>query len=135
MELYIQGSPLPSIAKRLGVPCGTVHGWHTLEKWTSIRKQMRADLMADFQEKFRAGALVSMYQTIMRHLSLSNKVASHIEAALPDATSPDDLQKLAQALAAEFKVVERLLKPLVEEPRTQGRTLIVPGVQGFVAAQ
>jgi uncharacterized protein YjcR len=134
LELYIQGSPLPAIAKKLGLPYGTVHGWHTAEKWASMRKQMRADLLEDFREKFRAGALVSMYRTIMRQLNLSNKVAGRIEAALPAATSSDDLLKLAQAMAAEFKVVERLLKPLVEEPRSQGRTLIVPGAQGFLAS-
>ena len=96
LSLYVQGTPLPSIAHKLTLPYGTVHGWHTAEKWAGIRKQMRADLLEDFREKFRAGALVSLYQTIMRHLNLSNAVASRIETALLSATSPNDLRSLSQ---------------------------------------
>ncbi len=134
LNLYMQGCPLSDISAKLEIPYGTVHGWHTDEKWAGIRQQLRADMMTDFHEKFRAGALVTMYQTIMRHLDLSNAVASRIEAALPTASSTDDLLKLAQALASEFKVVERLLRPLVEESRAQGRTLMLSGVHGCLPA-
>ncbi len=110
----MKGRTLPSIAEELGVPYGTVHHWHTGEKWASMRRQLRAELLENWKDQFRVRAAVEIYRTLALHISAGRKLAGKIGEALKrDDLSVDELAALAKALRNEFMSVEPLLKPIL----------------------
>jgi hypothetical protein len=111
---YIKGQTLPSIAEELGVPYGTVHHWHTGEKWASIRRQLRAELLENWKDQFRVRAAVELYRTLALHISAARELSRKIGLALKrEDLTVDELATLAKALRNEFMAVEPLLKPIL----------------------
>lgn len=133
LDLYIKGWTLPSVAKELGVPYGTVHHWHTGEGWAGMRRQMRADLLDDWKERFRVRTVVEMYRTMTLHISAAQELALKIgEAAAKEGVTPKELATLASALRSEYLAIEPLLRPLLQETpdnrSASGKVSLNPGL-------
>jgi len=118
LQKYMSGSSLPAIALELSVPYGTIHNWHASERWADMRRQIRTDLLSNWNDIFRARSLFAMQKLVVEHLRIGATFAERIKESLarPDLT-PDELRALAQALNAEFRVIEKILAPIIKDKR------------------
>lgn len=111
--MYIHGQRLDSIATELGVSYGTIHGWHNRERWASIRKQMRSDLLEGWKQRCKAGAIIASWRLVADHLRIADRFVHRMEEALNrESVSVEELYCLAKALSTEFRALEPLLKPV-----------------------
>lgn len=118
LQMYMVGNSLPAIAQELSVPYGTVHNWHSTEHWADMRRQIRTDLLNNWNDYFKAKSIVAMHALVIDHLKIGATFADRIKESLarPD-VSPEELRNLAQALSAEFRVVEKILAPIIKDKR------------------
>lgn len=124
---YMEGrSTLPAIASRLGVPVRTLHGWHSREKWAETRRRLRAELFEDWMTTYRRAIKIGGAELVVRHFKLAAVLCDRIGGCLSGSPNPQELSRLASALAKSFKSLEPYLKPVqaeVERPPETRRPL------------
>jgi transposase-like protein len=119
LQLYFQGTRLPDIARELRVPYGTVHNWHTSQGWTSIRRQMQAELMDDWKRKVLAAMKISTMGTWARHLVLCQKISDVIQVYIEsnkETISPKEILEVCRAFKTEYAVFHRLFSHVFPQP-------------------
>jgi len=115
LELYMEGSSLPAIAHGLGVNYHTLHNWHTAERWSSIKSQLRSEILEEWRQNITNMMRVKAVEGLARNLMACNSLLAQIEARLnsKESLEPKDMLTLAKALQAEFKGLERGAMPVL----------------------
>ena len=109
-ELYVAGVPLRQIALDLQVPYGTLHGWHSGEKWASKARQIRTDLQTEYAENLRILTGNAALALVRGKLAILGGIQAEIMRALQENPSVNELARLAQLFRQTYQDLEPHMK-------------------------
>lgn len=112
--MYIAGDgTLQEIADKVGVPYGTLHGWHTTEKWADKRRQIRAKLFDEWKQNAMRESAEGMIRLVSAQLRAAMLITDRVKRmANGEDLDSTEVCRLARALKESSLVVRGILEPV-----------------------